>query len=251
MSVIRYDDNGNPNRPTATINALGQRTDTKYDTFGQVISIQFPRTDPTYPAVGEDAASAAKKSTGRLATVIAYDYSDPLCTLPVARFRGRRGCSALGERVLSFPRCFGLIILLATRTPVCLSSIAGPDSRALPPNATEFVPVTTRLAYTPLGNVAALSLPAPKEISKDSRALATVAYAYSYAVQSETHWMAIRRPRQKTNLSPALTPSRHITRWRWDAAGNCIAVIDANGARTDYAYDDLGTSELYPLSRHR
>ena len=247
-SLIRYDDPANPNRPTAFINALGQRTDKTYDAFGNVTRTVFPRTARTYAALGEDAVSASKPSSGWLMTLLAYDYSDLL--YPAGRLVSTQtGVFSPGRKGLTMPPVLRAYYPAGDANAGRLRFIAGPDSRDSPPEGLGRIPVTTSLTYTPFGNVAEVVVPAPKEMNRDSRSLDTVTYSLAYATE--------RDPLDGYQKTEALgepiasaDPLGHTTRWRWDAAGNCTAVINTVGVRTDYAYDALGnlSDVLYPAT---
>jgi YD repeat-containing protein len=242
-NTILYGDGANLYRPTQLISAQGHVTTLAWDGFGQLTALALPRTEMVPAKSGQPAVARHP------ALSLTYDPATGLLTS--LAWTGPSGEPGPTLGLLYGPPA-SPTDPSAPSDPEAgmLTTLLGPDARRLPARGGEEAPVTTTLHHTPLGDLAALSLPAPREPAPQATALPTVTTTLTYTTAPEGDPLdGYTRTAEVFGEPIARTdPLGRLTRWRWDARGNLTAVIDPAGSRTDFIYDgwDRLTRILHP-----
>ena len=213
QDTISYNDGNNPYSPTQVINKNNQSAQMTYDAMGNV-------TSTTVPVNGN-----------LLTTGYGYDYTH----LALGQLTSIQVGTKTPTTIAYDPNT-GLINQVGTPTP----GTSGTGDH-----------VYTTYAYTALGNVATVTMPAPNNSGQP------VQIAYNYA--SDISIATFDQPggvSQNEALGRPLTvtdPMGHVTHYRYDARGNVIAVITTvNGVprETDIAYNvaDQPVQVMYPAT---
>jgi YD repeat-containing protein len=264
-AAVLYGDGANPLRPSGAVTAAGRTFGYTSDAFGRLTRLSLPRTGwvppgpaqaaPTAATAAEVAAAAAARHTelrrDYAAPADPADPADPRGALLGAAWAGPGGerGPALGLRygpdTAGDPASAG-----AAEEEGLVTALVWPDARRLYGRGNREVPVTTTLRHTALGQVAAVTNPAPEEPGPHAAALGTVTTAFAYTTAppgarggadpygSYDPYDGFTRGSEVFGEPLARTdPLGRVTRWRWDERGNCVAAVDPEGHRTDFAYD--------------
>lgn len=195
--------------------------------LNQQVTLSY-ETPPAAQPCGNLKSSSEPTSTGGILTTTAtYDYTTfALGRLASAQSGAKTATNftyyqAGDPPVNGISQPVGLVKSVFSPTP----GTAGTGSQ-----------VTTTYAYTALGNVASVTLPAPNS------AVGTVMYKYAYTGGGKSE--ALGEP------TSVLDPNNNTTTFHYDSRGNVTAVIDANGYETDFLYNlaDQLTETIYPAT---
>jgi len=213
------------------------------DSAGQSDSTVYASANPYEPT------SFYNKTAGNQPLTLAYDQHGNVTTQT-----NRRGVVSTLHQDPAFPLGQVDTVTVGTKTPtyIAYNTNGTVQSVQIPTPGTVGVSswVQTSFTYTPAGNIATITKPAP-----NSTAGATVTYTYSYT--ADPSYDLSGNPGScngvaEGNGEPLVVtdPLGHSTHYRYDGHGNTTVFIDGVGNRTDYEYNaaDQPTKVTYPAT---
>ena len=221
-SITDYGDINNVYMPTQSVNRNGQTAKAFYDLFGNTTSEDAPVNDLRLTA-----------TTNYLYTSFALGRVDNI---------------VVGNKTPTNVTYYtGNTIVNSVLQPNGLVATVRSPKPGVQEGGTTGAQVTTTYVYTALGNVASVTRPAP-----NSTVGAMVTSTLNYVTDTvggitTTKVEALGEPLSATDPAATNDPL-HTTHFRYDARGNVISTIDANGYQTDYTYNYLDqlTRVTYP-----
>ena len=215
-----YDRSGNV---TATIDALGRRTDLVYDALGRQARTNFP--DGTHEESAFDAENRRTSSTDRSARTTTYEY-DPAGRLKRTIFPDASFTEQVYDEV---GRLHQSIDARGHATTF------GYDDAGRRTTATDALGYVTTTAYNAGGNQVARTDPRGNTTAfvydSGNRLTRTIAPDATFRT---TGYDALGRRVSETD------ESGKVTQFGYDALGRLISVTDALNQITTYAYDEAG-----------